>query len=76
MRRIFGFLIGIFVGWLVGAIAALLLAPLAGEELRDEIRARSTGFLGEIKGAAETRRAQLEQELAAMRAPRVPSKTQ
>ena len=76
MRRIFGFLIGIFVGWLVGAIAALLLAPLAGDELREEIRVRSSGFLGEIKGAAETRRVQLEQELAAMRAPRVPSKTQ
>ena len=76
MRRIFGFMLGIFVGWLIGAIAALLLAPLAGEELRDEIRARSTGFISEIQGAAETRRAQLEQELAAMRAPRVPSKTQ
>ena len=75
MRRIFGFLIGIFVGWLVGSIAALLLAPVAGDELRGEIRARSTGFLDEIKDAAETRRAQLEQELAAMRAPRVPSKT-
>ena len=76
MRRIFGFLIGIFVGWLVGATIALLLAPQTGESLRGEIRSRSTGFLGEIKDAADQRRAQLEQQLAAMRAPRVPARTE
>jgi gas vesicle protein len=76
MRRIFGFLIGIFVGWLVGGVVALLLAPQAGDELREQLRARSTGFLGEIQDAAEARRVQLEEQLAAMRAPRVPSKTQ
>jgi len=72
MRKILGFLIGIFVGWLVGATVALLLAPQTGENLRDEIRSRSTGFLGEIKDAADARRTALEQQLAAMRAPRMP----
>jgi gas vesicle protein len=71
MRRIFGFFTGIFVGWMVGGTIALLLAPSTGEELRDEIRGRSTGFVDEIKGAAEQRRVQMEAQLAAMRAPHV-----
>jgi len=75
MRRIIGFLIGIFVGWLVGATVALLLAPQTGENLRGEIRSRSAGLIGEIQSAADTRRAQLEQQLAAMRAPRTPAGT-
>ena len=74
MRRMFGFLIGIFVGGLVGSTIALLLAPESGEKLRGELRSRSTGFFGEIQSAAETRRRQLEDQLAAMRAPRLPSK--
>lgn len=76
MRRIFGFVIGIFVGWLVGGTIALLLAPQTGEDLRGALRSRSTSFLGEIQSAANARRAQLEQQLAAMRAPRMPAKTQ
>lgn len=71
MRRMFGFLIGIFTGWLVGSSLALLLAPETGEELRKEIRSRSGGFVGEIKSAANSRRAQLEEQLAAMRARRL-----
>ena len=70
MRRIFGFLIGIFVGWLVGSTIALLLAPETGDALRTEIRSRSNGFVGGIKDAAETRRKDLEDRLAALRAPR------
>lgn len=70
MRRILGFFIGIFVGWLIGGTIALLVAPSKGEELRGQIRGRSTGFIEDIKGAAEERRAQLEQQLSAMRAPR------
>ena len=40
MRRMFGFLIGIFVGGLVGSVIALLLAPESGENLRTELRER------------------------------------
>ena len=76
MRRMFGFLIGIFVGWLVGSTLALLLAPESGEKLRGELRARSTNFMGEIQSAAEVRRKQLEDQLAVMRAPRLPSKSE
>ncbi len=73
MRRIFGFLIGLFVGWLVGSTLALLFAPESGEKLRGELRARSDRFLGEIKSAAETRRQELEKQLAELRAPRPPA---
>jgi gas vesicle protein len=76
MRRMFGFLIGIFVGWLVGSTIALLLAPKSGEKLRGELRARSTNFMGEIQSAAEARRKQLEDQLATMRAPRLPAKSE
>ncbi len=73
MRRMFGFLIGVFVGWLVGSTIALLLAPESGERLRGELRSRSANFMGEIQAAADARRKQLEDQLAAMRAPRVPA---
>lgn len=76
MRRMFGFLIGIFVGWLVGSTIALLFAPSTGENLRGELRSRTTGFFGEIKAAADARRKQMEDQLAAMRAPRIPLKTE
>ncbi|HCB01263.1 MAG TPA: YtxH domain-containing protein, partial [Anaerolineae bacterium] len=38
MRRMFGFLIGTFVGALVGSVIALLLAPESGESLRNQLR--------------------------------------
>jgi gas vesicle protein len=70
MRQIMGFFVGIFIGWLVGATIALLLAPQTGESLRGEINSRSTGFVDEIKSAVDSRRMQLERQLEAMRAPR------
>jgi gas vesicle protein len=69
MQRIIRFFTGVFVGWMVGSVVALLFAPSAGEELREEIRGRSTGFIDDIKGAAEQRRIEMEAQLAAMRTP-------
>lgn len=71
MRRMFGFLIGIFVGGLFGTAIAILLAPESGDEMRAKLRGRASGFVDEIKFAAENRRAELEQHLAELRAPRV-----
>ena len=76
MRRMFGFLIGVFVGWTVGSTIALLLAPESGEKLRGELRSRSNGFVSEVKSAADIRRKQLEDQLAVMRAPRIASKSE
>lgn len=70
MRRIFGFLIGVVVGGLVGSTIALLLAPESGEKLRAELRARGEGFFNEVRHAADERKIELRQKLDEMRAPR------
>ena len=70
MKRMFGFLIGIFVGSLVGATIALLMAPESGEELRGMIRARGENFFNDVRHAADERRIELRHKLDEMRAPR------
>lgn len=69
MRRMFGFLIGIFVGGLVGAVIALLLAPESGENLRNQLRDRGQGFLNDIRNSADSRRIELRHRLESLRAP-------
>jgi len=70
MRKMFGFLIGIVVGGLVGSTIALLLAPEAGEELRAQLRSRGEGFFSEVRHAADERKIELRQKLDELRAPR------
>lgn len=70
MRKMFGFLIGVFVGGLVGSTIALLLTPESGDELRSELRERGQKFMGEIRQAADTRRIELKDRLDSMRAPK------
>ena len=70
MRRMFGFLIGIFVGSLVGSTIALLMAPESGESLRGMIRQRGQNFVNDVRGAADSRRIELRNKLGSLRAPR------
>ncbi|NOH00894.1 MAG: hypothetical protein HND47_02405 [Chloroflexi bacterium] len=70
MRRMFGFLMGIFVGGLVGAVVALLLAPESGETLRTQLRERGQNFLNDIRHSADARRIELRRRLDTLRAPR------
>jgi gas vesicle protein len=70
MRNILGFVVGAILGSLVGASLALLLAPMPGEELRVQIKDRAVSFSDEVQAAANARRAELEQQLAQLRAPR------
>ena len=70
MRKMFGFMIGIFVGALVGSTIALLLAPESGDDLRSQLRERGQNFMGEIRHAADTRRIELKDRLDTLRAPR------
>ena len=70
MKRMFGFLIGIVVGGLVGSTIALLLAPERGEELRAQLRDRGQSFFNEVRHAADERKIELRQRLDEMRAPR------
>ncbi len=70
MRRMFGFLIGIFVGALVGSTVALLLAPESGEKLRGELRDRGQSFMNDVQHAADSRKIELRGRLETLRAPR------
>ena len=70
MRRMFGFLIGVVVGALVGSTVTLLLTPESGEQLRGEIRERGSAFLTDVRHAADSRRIELQGRLEELRAPR------
>ena len=70
MRRMFGFLIGIFVGGLVGSMIALLMAPESGENLRLQLRNRGQNLANDIRHSADARRIELRNRLESMRAPK------
>jgi gas vesicle protein len=70
MRKIFSFIVGAALGGLVGATTALLLAPASGTDLRSQLRDRALRVQEDVKEAAAARRIELEQQLAALRAPR------
>lgn len=69
MKRGISFMAGLLLGGLVGGTLALLLAPSSGESIRSQMRTRVAQFQDEVKQAAAERRAELEQQLAALRAP-------
>ena len=60
------------LGGLLGAVAALLMSPSSGEELRARIQSEAQRVQDEVNKAAMERRAELEKQLNQMRAPRPP----
>ncbi len=64
------FLEGFLLGSLAGAVAAILFAPESGEELRLQFKHEIERVRGEVQSAAVERRAELEEQLAALRTPR------
>jgi gas vesicle protein len=70
MKGVMSFLSGAIMGGLVGATLALLFAPASGEQLRLQMQERANRIQQEVKQAAESRRIELEQQLAELRAPR------
>jgi|OpeIllAssembly_1097287.scaffolds.fasta_scaffold633021_2 gas vesicle protein len=69
MNRIGNFILGALLGGMVGAITALILAPSSGQQLRSDIVTRADQIRSEVTQAAATRRAELERQLAELRAP-------
>ena len=68
--KLIRFLEGFVIGGMAGAAAAILLAPASGEKLRLQIRHEVERIRGEVQSAASERRAELEEQLSALRAPR------
>jgi gas vesicle protein len=69
MNRALNFILGATIGGLIGATMAILLAPSSGEDLRAEINTRTNQIRSEVSQAAADRRAELERQLAALKAP-------
>jgi gas vesicle protein len=67
MRKIVSFLAGLLAGAVVGAAAAILLAPHSGSELQEQVRSRVQGLVEEGRRAAAARRAELEAQLEAFK---------
>lgn len=67
MSKFFSFIAGLMSGSVVGATAALLLAPMSGDELQATAQARLEQALQEAKAAQEQTRRQKELEFEQMK---------
>lgn len=67
------FILGSLIGAIIGATAAILLAPTSGDDLRAGISNRVLQIRTEIIQAGTERRAQLEEQLASLRKAPPPS---
>ena len=67
MGGFFRFVEGVIIGGAVGTVAGLLLAPMAGEKLREDIKERLAYVVAEGQRAAAAKRAEMEREFADMR---------
>ena len=72
MKQFMAFLSGVIMGAMVGSTIAVLLAPASGEDVRNQLQSRITRLQEEIRKAAAERRAELEEQLEALRAPQKP----
>jgi len=67
MRKTISLVIGLLAGAMVGAAAAILLAPYSGTELQQRIRTRFQDLIEEGRRAATARRLELEAQLEAFK---------
>ena len=72
MQRFFSFLAGVFAGLIVGAIVALLLAPMSGDDLRKQMQERSDELVSDVKSAIEEERKKLQDELESLKRGEIP----
>jgi gas vesicle protein len=70
MSRLVNFTLGAMLGGLVGSVLALLFAPYSGTALRRQMRESVIDVQKEMRQAATARRAEMEKQLADLRAPR------
>jgi len=72
MNKVMSLLLGTALGMVFGASIAILLAPSSGDEMRGRIRSEVQRVRDEMQLAADTRRAELEDQLQELRSPRKP----
>jgi gas vesicle protein len=72
MQRFFSFLAGVFAGLIVGAVVALLLAPMSGDDLRQQMQERSNELVSDVKSAIEEERKKLQDELESLKRGEIP----
>jgi gas vesicle protein len=70
MRKLISFLSGALAGAVIGTLAAILFAPSSGEDLRFQFQEKVSQLQDQVKSAAVERRMELEEQLAALRAPK------
>ncbi len=71
MRKFSAFLTGAILGGLVGSVLALLLTPMPGKTLRQQMVEYFENLASEVRRAAAERRSELEGELQKLRQPAV-----
>ena len=67
MRKFASFLSGVIAGAVVGAAAAILLAPYSGSDLQNRIKGRAQDLMDEAKRAAAAQRLELQKQLEAFK---------
>ena len=67
MRKFGNFVLGAFMGGVIGSSLALLFAPTAGEKARQEIIDYFTHIKEEVNRAADEKRAELVTQLETFR---------
>ena len=67
MHKVFNFFVGMIAGSLVGSALAILFTPASGRQLRADLQGYSGQMIKEIELAAQTRRAEMEEQLARLR---------
>jgi gas vesicle protein len=72
MQRFFSFLAGVFAGLIVGAVVALLLAPMSGDDLRQQMQERSNELVTDVKSAIDEERKKLQDELESLKRGEIP----
>jgi gas vesicle protein len=71
MQRILSFAAGTLCGLAVGAVAALLLTPYSGENLKLKGKAQADRIAHEVRQAYEDKQYELKAQLDALKSPRL-----
>jgi len=67
MKKVLNFVFGFILGGIVGSATALLITPLSGNALRNEVKNYTDHVRLEMEQAYNERRSELEKDLASRR---------